>query len=53
MIRHSDDYWLPHTECPACEKADHGHCDPDRVDCPSLLCECKSELDLPRQREQQ
>ena len=50
VVRHSDDYWLPHTECPACEAFDHAHCDPDRQDCPTLMCECRREL-MTEQRE--
>lgn len=49
-MRTSSDYWLPHLECPACEHADHAHCDPDRKDCPTLLCECRAEL-IPPPRE--
>lgn len=48
----SADYWLLNQLCPACRPpaCDHAHCDPDRTDCPSLLCECVSPLDIPEQR---
>lgn len=51
QVRHSDDYWLPHIECPACEARDHEHCDPDRQDDPTQFCQCRAELVIPPPRE--
>lgn len=48
----STDYWLLVDLCPACRQtpADHEHCDPDRKDCPSLLCTCNVEVHIPAPR---
>lgn len=38
------------TYCPACNRGDHAHCDPLRLDAPGALCECWA--CLPNDREE-